>query len=174
MPVARLFSFSIPKSRLAIAIETDGKASAFADAPGAAFDPAALPVPEIPPTDETTELATVPLVAIAWARSGDKGDKANIGVIARRREYFPYICRSLTVDVVAERFAHFLKGKVERFLLPGSFALNFLLHEVLGGGGIASLRNDPQGKGYAQLLLEVPIEIPAALVKRDRLSGVAA
>jgi len=71
--------------------------------------------------------------------------------------------------VVAERYAHFLErtgpGAVERFLLPGSHAINFLLHDVLGGGGVASLRNDPQGKGYAQLLLCVPIAIPVALAE---------
>lgn len=168
-PVARLFSFTLPKSAVSIAIDVEGKTSTFADTPGTRFDPAALPRPETPAPTETSPLVSVPLVALAWARSGDKGDKANIGVIARRAEYFAYICRALTEDVVAERFAHFLQGGVERFVLPGPHALNFLLHNVLGGGGVASLRNDPQGKGYAQLLLEVPIEIPAALAKRDHL-----
>ena len=168
-PVARLFSFTLPKTAVSIAIEVEGKTSTFADAAGTRFDAASLPRPETPAPLETSPLVSVPLVALAWARSGDKGDKANIGVIARRAEYFPYICRALTEDVVTERFAHFLQGGVERFVLPGPHALNFLLHNVLGGGGIASLRNDPQGKGYAQLLLEVPIEIPAALAKRDHL-----
>ncbi len=172
MPVARLFSFVVPKSDVNIAIESDGRKVVFADAPGSPFNAAALPLPEAPQAGVTEAIVDVPLVALAWARSGDKGDNANIGVIARRPEYFPYICRSLTVDVVADRFAHFLKGGVERYLLPGAHALNFLLHEVLGGGGVASLRNDPQGKGYAQLLLEVPIEVPAALARR--LSDVAA
>lgn len=166
-PVARLFSFAIPKSRVAIAVDTDGRKIAVADEAGRPFDPASLARPETPQAAETTNLVRVPLVSLAWARSGDKGDKANVGVIARRAEYFPYICRALTAEIVAERFAHFLKGKVERFVLPGPHALNFLLHNVLGGGGVASLRNDPQGKGYSQLLLEVPIEVPAELARRD-------
>lgn len=169
MPVARLFSFTLPKAAVSIGIEVEGARQTFADAPGTRFDPGALEHPDATAPDDLNNLVSVPLIALAWARSGDKGNKANIGVIARRANYFPYICRSLTVDVVAARFAHFLEGGVERFVLPGPFALNFLLHEVLGGGGVASLRNDPQGKGYAQLLLEVPIEIPAALARRNHL-----
>ena len=65
--------------------------------------------------------------------------------------------------MVAERFAHFLKGGVDRYYLPGSHAINFVLHDVLGGGGVASLRNDPQGKGYAQVLLTHPIPVPSKL-----------
>ncbi len=169
MPVARLYSFTLAKDSVSIGIDVEGNKSAFADCKGERFNPASLPRPEIPQAEDTSNPVTVPLVALAWARSGDKGDKANIGVIARKPEYFPYICRALSADIVAERFAHFLKGDVERFVMPGPHALNFVLHNVLGGGGVASLRNDPQGKGYAQLLLEVPIEIPAALAKRDRL-----
>lgn len=168
-PVARLFSFTLPKKAVSVTVDAGGKKSAFAVIEGMRFDPSALRRPEIPALEETSGFVCVPLVALAWARSGDKGDKANIGVIARRAEYFPYICRTLTADAVAGRFAHFLKGSVERFVLPGPHALNFLLHNVLGGGGVASLRNDPQGKGYSQLLLEVPIEVPAALAKRDKL-----
>jgi len=168
-PVARLYSFTLPKDAVSIEIEADGKRRAFADEKGKRFDVSSLPRPEIPRAEETSGLVAVPLVALAWARSGDKGDKANIGVIARKPEYFPYICHSLTTDVVAERFAHFLKGGVDRYIMPGPHALNFVLHNVLGGGGVASLRNDPQGKGYAQLLLEVPIQVPAALARRDRL-----
>lgn len=169
MPVARLFSFMLPKSAVSVGIDVEGIRHGFAEAPGTRFDPAALAHPEAPAAADLSNLVAVPLISLAWARSGDKGNKANIGVIARRAAYFPYICRSLTADVVAARFAHFLEGVVERFVLPGPHALNFLLHDVLGGGGVASLRNDPQGKGYAQLLLEVPIEIPAALARRDHL-----
>jgi hypothetical protein len=107
----------------------------------------------------------VPLERLAWARSGDKGDNANIGVIARRARYMPYIWAGLTEELVAGRFAHFLLGRVERFFLPGLPAMNILLHDVLGGGGIASLRADPQGKGYAQLLLAERIAIPRRLLE---------
>ena len=168
-PVARLFSFAWPKGDLPIAIAREGASESFVDRPGTPFDAKSLPEPSVPDADLSVPLTAVPLVSLAWGRSGDKGDKANIGVIARRAEYFPYICRALTAELVAERFSHFLKGRVERFVMPGPHALNFLLHEVLGGGGVASLRNDPQGKGYAQLLLEVPVEIPSSLVARDRL-----
>lgn len=168
-PVARLFSFTLPKAAVSIGVEVEGIKHDFIDAPGTRFDPGALVHPDAPAPEDLCDLVSVPLVSLAWARSGDKGNKANIGVIARHADYFPYICRSLGEDVVAARFAHFLEGGVERFVLPGPHALNFLLHDVLGGGGVASLRNDPQGKGYAQLLLEVPIEIPAALARRDHL-----
>ena len=94
---------------------------------------------------------------------------ANIGIIARQAQYLPYICNALTEEVVSARFAHFLQdtapGNVERFLLPGTNAINFLLHDILGGGGVASIRNDPQGKGYAQLLLSCPIPVPAAIAE---------
>ncbi len=169
MPVARLFSFMLPKRTVSIGVEVDGRLHNLADAPGTHFDPTQLVHPAPPLPSALEDPVPVPLIALAWARSGDKGNKANIGVIARRTDYFPYICRSLSTEVVAARFAHFLEGKVERFVLPGPSALNFLLHEVLGGGGVASLRNDPQGKGYAQLLLEVPVEIPRALARRDHL-----
>ena len=108
-------------------------------------------------------------MALAWGRSGDKGDKANIGIIARRPEYLPWLWAALTPEVVAARFAHFVTGGVERFLLPGPPAINFLLHEALGGGGVASLRNDPQAKAWAQLLLDMPIPVPRALA--DSLTG---
>jgi Acyclic terpene utilisation family protein AtuA len=173
-PVARLFSFAIPKSQVAITVETGGNETAFTDAPGEAFDATSLPAQQSLSKADTENLVEVPLVALAWGRSGDKGDKANIGIIARRADYYPYICRSLTADTVAKRFAHYLAGDVERFLLPGTSALNFLLHDVLGGGGVASLRNDPQGKSYAQLLLEVSIAVPASFVKRDKLLSVTA
>jgi hypothetical protein len=169
MPVARLFSFTLPKTAITIGVEVEGRAQYLTDPPGTRFDPGQLAHPAPPRPAELHDPVSVPLIALAWARSGDKGNKANIGVIARRADYFPYICRSLSEEVVAVRFAHFLEGKVERFVLPGPSALNFLLHEVLGGGGVASLRNDPQGKGYAQLLLEAPVEIPAALARRDHL-----
>ncbi len=114
------------------------------------------------------------LESLAWGRSGDKGDKANIGIIARHRDFLPWIARSITEQRVADSFAHFLapdqQRPVERFLMPGPPAFNFLLHDVLGGGGVASLRTDPQGKGYAQLLLGLPVTIPAALARQHNLS----
>ena len=88
---------------------------------------------------------------LAYARSGDKGDSCNIGVIARHPAYLPYIRQQLTEERVAEFFAHHLEGKVHRFDVPGIHGVNFLLENSLGGGGIASLRPDPLGKSYAQV-----------------------
>jgi hypothetical protein len=193
-PVVRLFSFLLPKAEIAIRIEVEGTAVTLAASNAAPSAPAvpslpmldmtstAAPTPTPTPTPtpaptraptpplpssatSTATLTSVPLERLAWARSGDKGDKANIGVIARRAEYMPYIWAALTEEHVAARFAHFLQGQVERFFLPGLPAMNFLLHDVLGGGGIASLRCDPQGKGYAQLLLCERIDIPSELLE---------
>lgn len=168
-PVVRLFSFTLPRDAVKVRILINSEEIACEEAHGQPLDPASISRPPAlakPPGDTS---ASVPLVALAWGRSGDKGNKANIGIIARDPAYLPYICQALTVDTVSERFAHFLEdtgpGKVERFLLPGSNAINFLLHEVLGGGGVASIRNDPQAKGYAQLLLSCPVPVPAAIAE---------
>lgn len=169
-PVVRLFSFLLPKDQVTISVEVDGDAAPLPPEQGTAFDPASLarPADPEPATDGTVD---VPLISLAWARSGDKGDKANIGVIARDAAYLPYIAAALTEDAVAQRFAHFLDtssggGRVERFCLPGAHAFNFLLHDALGGGGVASLRADPQAKAYAQILLDHPVSVPADLAGR--------
>ena len=143
--------------------------SACDETQGKALDASAIARPANPVTDNAPDMVAVPLVALAWGRSGDKGSKANIGIIARQPQYLPYIWAALSEQIVTERFAHFLEdtaaGNVERFLLPGANAINFLLHDVLGGGGVASIRNDPQGKGYAQLLLSTPVPVPAAIAE---------
>ena len=165
-PVVRLFSMLVPKQSVEIIVEVEEESNPGNDSLGEAFDYAALDRPTAPAsTDARKDLQEVPLYKLAWGRSGDKGDKANIGIIARKRAYLPYLCDALDEDLVAATFAHFLRGRVERFLLPGLPAINFLLHDVLGGGGIASLRNDPQGKGYAQILLETQIPVPQAIAE---------
>jgi hypothetical protein len=103
----------------------------------------------------------VPLVRLAWARSGDKGNTANIGVIARRPEWLPLLWARLTPQAVHAHLAHLVLGPVERFHLPGISAMNFLLHDALDGGGPASRRMDPLGKGLAQILLDMPVRVPA-------------
>jgi hypothetical protein len=106
---------------------------------------------------------TVALKRLAWARSGDKGDKANIGVIARRPEFAPVIRDQLTAERVAAFFSHYGHKGVQRWELPGLHAINFLIDGVLGGsGGTSTLRYDPQGKSYAAMLLTLPVEVPAA------------
>ncbi len=108
------------------------------------------------------------LVKLAWGRSGDKGDTANIGIIARRPEFLPLLRAQLTPAAVKQYFSHLVQGEVERFEVPGIHALNFLLHAALGGGGMASLRVDPLAKGYAQILLDFPIVVPEGLLDRLR------
>lgn len=100
----------------------------------------------------------VPLSRIAHARSGDKGDTSNIGVIAYHPRYYPVLVREVTAERVKAHFGELCKGKVERFTLPNLAALNFLLHESLGGGGTLSLRVDAQGKTYGAALLGMEIE----------------
>jgi len=102
----------------------------------------------------------VPLIRLAHGRSGDKGDTANIGVLARRAEFLPFMAAVLTPEAVATHFAHFAKGEVERFDWPGLDGFNFVLRHALGGGGVASLRYDPQGKGLAQVLMDLPVTVP--------------
>ncbi|KAJ3370582.1 hypothetical protein GGF31_003895 [Allomyces arbusculus] len=100
-----------------------------------------------------TDLVNVPLIHLAVARSGDKGDACNIGVMARDARYYPHLIRHLTAERVHDHMRHLVDGRVDRYLLPGSHSLNFVLTKALGGGGLASLRIDRQGKTYAQVLL---------------------
>lgn len=165
-PVVRLFSFLVDKDSVTPIVTFGGETWPVPFATGQPFDPAVLDRAERPeepaPSGETTEL---PLVAIAHGRSGDKGNDANIGIIARKPEYLPIIRREVTEARVAEYFGHLLEGSVDRYDLPGIRAVNFVLHDVLGGGGIASLRQDPQGKAYAQMLLDLPVRVPKAVAE---------
>ncbi|NKW78172.1 DUF1446 domain-containing protein, partial [Rhodobacteraceae bacterium R_SAG7] len=169
-PVVRLFSFLQSKAETPVAVEVDGK-----DVPvSVATTPVHLDPPAAPPADSREpgpDVVKVRLVDLAWGRSGDKGNIANIGILARKPDYLPYIRSALSEEVVKDYFVHVCEGTVERFDLPGSHALNFLLHDSLGGGGIASVRIDPQGKGFAQMLLDIEIPVPADLAARDRLNA---
>ncbi len=102
----------------------------------------------------------IQLVKLAHARSGDKGDTANVGLIALREEFYPLLVREVTAVRVKQHFAGLCKGEVERFELPNLGALNFLLHESLGGGGTLSLMTDAQGKTFSTALLRMEIELP--------------
>lgn len=167
-PVIKLFSFLIDKNQVSVEIDFEGKS---------------YPV-EIPQGVSTEQLPTlkagenaiyqgdeieVPLIEIAHARSGDKGNHSNIGVIARKADYLPWIRAALTEEAVASYMQHVLdaeKGRVIRYELPGLNALNFMLENALGGGGVASLRIDPQGKAFAQQLLDMPVKVPAHLLEK--------
>lgn len=167
-PVVKLFSFLIDKNQVNVEIDFEGKR---------------YPV-EIPQGVSTEQLPTlkagenaiyqgdeieVALIEIAHARSGDKGNHSNIGVIARKADYLRWIRAALTEETVASYMQHVLdaeKGRVIRYELPGLNALNFMLENALGGGGVASLRIDPQGKAFAQQLLDMPVKVPAHLLEK--------
>ena len=102
----------------------------------------------------------VRLVDIAHARSGDKGDTANVGVIAFRREWYPLLARELTERRVADHFRGIITGNVQRFELPNLGALNFLLHGALDGGGTLSLKTEAQGKVFSTALLRMTLDVP--------------
>ncbi|MFA2946900.1 acyclic terpene utilization AtuA family protein [Acinetobacter pittii] len=167
-PVIKLFSFLIDKNQVNVEIDFEGKRY----------------LVEVPQRISTEQLPTlkagenaiyqgdeieVPLIEIAHARSGDKGNHSNIGVIARKADYLPWIRAALTEEAVASYMQHVLdaeKGRVIRYELPGLNALNFMLENALGGGGVASLRIDPQGKAFAQQLLDMPVKVPAHLLEK--------
>jgi hypothetical protein len=104
----------------------------------------------------------IELTKLAHARSGDKGDTANVGVIALKDEIYPILVREVTREKVKAHFGEMVKGDVERFELPNLKALNFLLHESLGGGGTLSLMTDAQGKTFSTALLRMKIELDDA------------
>jgi hypothetical protein len=160
-PVLRLFSFLWPKEKMPQVVHFGGADINVPFAPSQPFLPSAA-VPAAPKAVGVAD-ATLPLIALAVGRSGDKGKSANIGLIARKPDYLPWIRAALMEDVVRDWFAHLGVTKVERFELPGMNAFNFLLHDALGGGGVASLRVDAQGKAYAQMLMDYPIPVPSAL-----------
>ena len=103
------------------------------------------------------------LLDICHGRSGDKGDTANVGLIARKKEFYPLIAKYVTAERVKRHFEGIALGKVERFELANLWALNFLLHNALGGGGTKSLKNDAQGKTLAAALLKMEIEVEEKL-----------
>src|SRR3989338_136631 len=108
-------------------------------------------------------MARIKLFDICHGRSGDKGDTANVGIIARRAEVYPFLQQYLTAERVAKYFGGMIGGSVERYELPNLWALNFLLHNALGGGGTKSLKNDAQGKTLAAALLRMEVEVPKGL-----------
>ena len=108
------------------------------------------------------------LLELAHARSGDKGDTVNVGVIAHRPEAYPFLVETLTSERVKAHFGELVKGEVERFELPNLYALNFLLHHALGGGGTVSLMTDAQGKTFSTALLRLELDAP------DEIAALAA
>ncbi|MES2189351.1 MAG: acyclic terpene utilization AtuA family protein [Pseudomonadota bacterium] len=164
-PVVRLFSFLTDRIQVKASVSLDGQPVPFEET----FSPAAPSAPTAAPTEVPSagggHTVTVPLLRVAHGRSGDKGDMANIGIIARSDALYAVLQQELTADAVHGYLAHVAKGKVARYSLPGFNALNFTLENALGGGGVASLRYDPQGKALAQMLLDIPVRVPAALLE---------
>lgn len=122
------------------------------------------------PSEFIGETKSVPLERLAFGRSGDKGDNANIGLISRDSDFLEIIHHQVTEDVVQCYFSHLVEGSVTRYFMPGLGAFNFLLSKALGGGGTASLRLDSQAKTYAQMLLSLPINVPIELVMKHNLA----
>ncbi|MDY7508255.1 acyclic terpene utilization AtuA family protein [Ralstonia wenshanensis] len=160
VPAIKQYAFLIDKARVQPRVTLLGEEGFDIAVPtgGAALEAsAAAPASVALQPGPTRE---VPLIELAYARSGDKGDTSNIGVIARRPEDLPLLRAQLTAEAVAAYLAHVVKGRVTRYDLPGIHALNFVCGQALGGGGMASLRNDPLGKGMAQVLLTMPVRVP--------------
>jgi hypothetical protein len=118
-------------------------------------------------------MASVQLLELAHARSGDKGDTANVGVIALRPEYYPILVEQLTTERVREHFRGIAHGEVERFELPNLQALNFLLHNALGGGGTVSLKTDAQGKTLSTAMLRMMVEVPDDVAVKLRTAAAS-
>ena len=174
-PAIRQFAFLLDKTRLAPTVLIGGKELAVDIPCGQDSIPSpsqavrAEPVEgqhEISAGAARTDRVEVPLILLAYARSGDKGDSSNIGVIARRPEWLAVLREQLSAERVAGWLAHLVRGTVTRFDVPGIHALNFLCTGALDGGGSASLRNDPLGKGMAQILLTMPISVPRAVAEQ--------
>jgi len=162
-PVVRLFSCLVPKASVKATVEIDGETIPVAETlSNEIWRPTERAPLQHPPLNGTGDTVPVPLAALAHGRSGDKGDTANIGILARRPEFVPAIAAALTPEAVARYFSHVAQGEVERYDWPGLDGFNFVMRRSLGGGGVSSLRYDPQGKGYAQALLDIEVPVPAA------------
>ena len=160
-PAIKQFAFLLDKSRVAPQVVVGDQVMPVAVLTGQS----AVTAPELPAAHEAPEthhepLVEVPLIRLAWGRSGDKGDTSNIGIIARRPEWLPLLREQLTEERVAQWLGHLVQGTVTRFDVPGIHAMNFLCTRALDGGGMASLRNDALGKGMAQILLSMPVRVP--------------
>ena len=169
-PMIRQYAFLLDKTAVQPAVVMDGERTLVEIATNFAAEPQS--VRSEAPTSVRPELVeglqgdvvTVPLIQLAYARSGDKGDTSNIGIIARQSAFLTYIKAAVTESSVAAWLAHLVKGQVTRFDLPGIHAVNFVCEQALGGGGMSSLRNDPLGKGMAQMVLDMPVKIPPTLL----------
>jgi hypothetical protein len=159
-PLIKPFAFTLAKNAVPVAFVLEGERHAVEIPPGSGNT---VPTATVEPTvfaggDE--DQVEVRLIDLAWARSGDKGNMSNIGLIARQPEWLPLLWAHVTPERVHDYFSHMMHGKVERFHLPGIAAMNLLLHDALDGGGPSSMRMDPLGKGMGQMLLDMTVPVP--------------
>lgn len=177
----RIFMFLLPKDKVEITMTLDGKTKVIPVPTKGGFKPEMIvrPTPPAAPTDIEAGL-TVRLIDLAWGRSGDKGNLFNVGIIARKPEYLPYIRAALTAEAVGEWYRHVFadpeRRRVDRYDLPGFHAINLVVHESLGGGNIASARLDAFAKTMSQQLLEFAVPVSRALhseVQRTREYDIA-
>jgi len=167
-PVVKIHSFLIERGKVPARVDVDGRTLS-PEPPAVRSEPAPAPIPAgATAAPSGPEAVMVPLISLAWARSGDKGDAFNVGVIARRPEFMPYIRAALTEETVKAWFAHEFDGAaaptIRRYEVPGLDALNFHLMQSLGGGQMATLRLDALAKGKAQQLLDIDVPVPASLM----------
>lgn len=173
-PVIKLCSFLVPKSQVRLQMRLGDTVHDASDPGQACAGSTSAPcntAHDSPPAPlEAAQAASDEplhdgrLIDLAWARSGDKGDDENIGVIARHPKAWAWLRSQLHATQVQAYFAHLVQGPVLRYEVPGLQALNFVLHQALGGGGVCSLRSDPLGKSFAQMLLDMPLRVPASVL----------
>lgn len=171
-PVIAGSSALIPKSAVPVRVSVNDSVifdEVIGSQPGGATQPAPLPPIVCAPCDGPS--VRIALSKLAHARSGDKGNDALIAILARVPEFLPHIARAVTAEVTAKYFAHVLAGTVTRFDVPGVDAFIFQLRDALGGGGMASLRIDPQGKAFGQMLLDLEVEVPTSLLGTTGAAG---
>jgi hypothetical protein len=174
MPITQHFSFLIDKTELEATVTVDGEARRSPVPTNGGYRPEKTARPPVPPAPEGAVTATVPLVSLAWARSGEKGDLFNVAVIARQPDYLGYIRQALTPAAIADWYKHFLPtdrpASIDLYEVPGIHALNYVVNDSMAGGLNKSPRLDPGAKGMAQQLLEFPVPVPAAVAVAVRTS----
>lgn len=167
-PLIKPFSFLLDKTSLPLKFVLDGEPHPV-DVTSGASSVAHFPPPRPADwSDQGQPLETVRLIDLAYGRSGDKGNISNIGLIARRPEWLPLLWDRLQPEIVGAYFKHLPAGKVTRFYLPGTASMNLLVHDALDGGGPSSMRMDPLGKGMAQMLLDIELQVPQAVAAEAR------
>eukprot|EP00326_Haptolina_ericina_P007402 CAMPEP_0181216912 /NCGR_PEP_ID=MMETSP1096-20121128/26853_1 /TAXON_ID=156174 ORGANISM="Chrysochromulina ericina, Strain CCMP281" /NCGR_SAMPLE_ID=MMETSP1096 /ASSEMBLY_ACC=CAM_ASM_000453 /LENGTH=203 /DNA_ID=CAMNT_0023308973 /DNA_START=23 /DNA_END=638 /DNA_ORIENTATION=+ len=163
-------SSSSPQAEVEVQTVVDNRQESVAVRTAGGFQSSASesvqPVTAAPETAVAT--VRVPLSTLCWARSGDKGDMSNIGVIARRAEWLPFLRTWLTEERVLDWFSHAVHGSVTRYDVPGINAMNFVMTGALAGGGTVSLRTDALGKAFGQILLAMPVDAPASLLDSSK------